>query len=92
MKHRYLIYIRGTVQGVGYRVFIKSHADQYGVFGFVRNEPNGSVLIDAEGEEEMLEVFMALCEEGPPTAIIESLEFSEVPLEGFVSFVISRKW
>ena len=92
MKQRFIIHIRGSVQGIGYRVYAKQEADRLALMGFVRNEPDGSVLVDAEGEEESLTLFMALCQYGLPSALVESLEMHELPLEGYTSFVIARKW
>jgi acylphosphatase len=51
---------RGRVQGVGYRYFVTGCARVAGVCGFVKNKPDGSVLIVAEGEREALRVFQKL--------------------------------
>jgi len=51
---------RGRVQGVGYRYFVTDCARLAGVCGFVKNKPDGSVLIVAEGEREELRVFQKL--------------------------------
>jgi len=49
---------RGRVQGVGYRYFVTDCAREAGVCGFVKNKPDGSVLMVAEGREEALDVFL----------------------------------
>ena len=49
---------RGRVQGVGYRYFVTGCARVAGVCGFVKNNPDGSVLIVGEGEQEALRVFL----------------------------------
>jgi len=51
---------RGRVQGVGYRYFVTARAREAGVTGFVKNMPDGSVLIVAEGRREALDVFLNL--------------------------------
>jgi acylphosphatase len=51
---------RGRVQGVGYRYFVTYCAREAGVCGFVKNKPDGSVLMVAEGGEEALDVFLKL--------------------------------
>jgi acylphosphatase len=51
---------RGRVQGVGYRYFVTDCARKAGVCGFVKNKPDGSVLIVAEGERNALDVFLKL--------------------------------
>lgn len=44
--------VSGKVQGVGFRYTTKMVADQLGVLGIVRNEDNGDVYIEAQGEEK----------------------------------------
>jgi acylphosphatase len=51
---------RGRIQGVGYRYFVTDCAREAGVCGFVKNKPDGSVLIVAEGGQEALDVFLKL--------------------------------
>jgi acylphosphatase len=53
----------GNVQGVGFRVTAKSHADRLKLTGFVRNLPNGSVEICAHGEKPQLEKFLSALKE-----------------------------
>ncbi len=51
---------RGRVQGVGYRYFITGCARKTGVSGFVKNMPDGSVLMVAEGRQEALDNFLSM--------------------------------
>ncbi len=51
---------KGRVQGVGYRYFVTDCAQKTGVSGFVRNMPDGSVMIVAEGNESVLDNFVLL--------------------------------
>jgi acylphosphatase len=60
--------IRGRVQGVGYRDAAVQAAFEFGVCGWVRNRPDGSVEALAQGEPEALERFVAWCRHGPPLA------------------------
>jgi len=60
--------IRGRVQGVGYRDAAVQAAFEFGVCGWVRNRPDGSVEALAQGEPEALERFAAWCRRGPPLA------------------------
>lgn len=46
---RYRIRYRGYVQGVGFRMTTLAQSHGLSVHGFVRNEPDGSVLVDVEG-------------------------------------------
>jgi acylphosphatase len=51
---------RGRVQGVGYRYFVTNCARKTGVSGFVKNMPDGSVLMVAEGRQDALDNFLTL--------------------------------
>jgi len=51
---------RGRVQGVGYRYLVTDCARKAGVCGFVKNKPDGSVLIVAEGGQEAINGFLKL--------------------------------
>lgn len=82
--------ISGTVQGVFFRASTKEKADTLGVKGFVRNEPDGRVYIEAEAEERVLKDFAAWCARGPRQARVEKIEIKESTLKGFNDFVINR--
>lgn len=90
MKKHVSIKVSGTVQGVFYRASTKKKADELNIKGFVRNERNGDVYIEAEGEEKELARFVEWCRTGPPAAVVETVEVAEGPLKGFASFVIER--
>ncbi len=55
---RATIIAKGRVQRVGYRDLIADCAMDLGVFGFVENQPDGTVKIVVEGEDEILEEFV----------------------------------
>ncbi|MEQ9306708.1 MAG: acylphosphatase [Marinoscillum sp.] len=78
----------GKVQGVFFRASTKNEADNLGVTGWVRNEPDGTVMIHAEGErvKELLE----WTKKGPQFAVVKSVEFTEVDDKGMESFEIRR--
>lgn len=66
------ITIRGRVQGVGFRMFAWRTAQEFGLVGTVRNEPDGStVVVEVEGARTAIEQFYAACRHGPPRAIVE---------------------
>jgi acylphosphatase len=75
---RVSILVKGKVQGVFYRASTVTKAKQLGVKGFVCNEPDGSVYIEAEGDEEKLNELIAWCRVGPPRARVD-----EVIVEGY---------
>ncbi len=49
-QHRYVVRFTGRVQGVGFRATCLAKAFDLPIHGFVRNEPDGSVLMDVEGD------------------------------------------
>jgi len=89
LKHLKII-VSGKVQGVFYRASAKEKADEWNIKGFVRNEPNGDVYIEAEGEEDMLYKFIKWCNIGPARAKVEKIEAIPGDLMGFTSFMIKR--
>lgn len=89
MKHL-TIWVIGKVQGVFFRASTKEKADELGLKGLVRNEWDGSVYIEAEGEEELVNQFTAWCREGPPRAKVEEVIIREGELKNFSRFEIQR--
>lgn len=87
MKHLNLR-VRGQVQGIFYRVSAKAEAEKLGITGFARNEPDGSVYLEIEGELEPLAKFVAWCQRGPKGAVVEKVETSEGPVEGCPGFEV----
>ncbi|MBX2915143.1 MAG: acylphosphatase [Cyclobacteriaceae bacterium] len=88
--HHLNITITGKVQGVYYRASAKQKADELGVKGFVRNQPSGSVYIEAEASNEVLQKFMEWCWQGPERAQVQQVETSEAPLQNFTEFEVRR--
>ena len=80
--------ILGKVQGVFFRNEARKKAEALGIKGFAHNEPDGSVLIEAEGEDRAVDQFISWCGEGPSSARVEKLEKQEGPLRGFKEFQI----
>lgn len=62
--------IEGRVQGVGFRYFVEARARDLGLRGWVRNRPDGSVELLAEGPRSDLEVLLAAVHEGPPVSSV----------------------
>ena len=89
LKH-FKIIISGRVQGVFYRACAKEKADELGVKGFVRNESNGDVYIEAEAEEDVLYKFIKWCNLGPARAIVDHIEAIPGEVTGFTKFDIKR--
>jgi acylphosphatase len=73
MKRLHVI-VRGRVQGVYFRASARDRARELGLRGWVRNCPDGSVELVAEGEEERLAQLLVWCHSGPPGAVVTDLE------------------
>ena len=72
---RVRIVVRGVVQGVFFRWNARVLAQQLGVFGFVRNLPDGeSVEVVAEGERARLDAFVKWCKRGPDDASVNGAD------------------
>ena len=82
----------GRVQGVGYRYFVTGCAEETGVSGTVRNLPDGSVEIVAEGGEPELRNFLEQCRAaGDPYIRVDRLDMEWKEANGkFRSF--SVRW
>lgn len=80
------IKISGRVQHVGYRYFATKEAGKYGVKGWVKNEPDGRVLIEAEAEEQDLDHFILSLKNGPGWARVDQLDLQIIPFAGYESF------
>lgn len=85
----YRIRAAGRVQGVFFRASTKEFADKLGISGWVKNEPDGSVLIEAEGSDESLDRFIDWCKSGPPMSVVEELKYEEIPTQSFKKFRIT---
>jgi acylphosphatase len=64
----------GTVQGVGFREFVRSAAHRLGVAGHVRNRRDGAVEVEAGGAAEAVRRLRELVAQGPPHARVSRLE------------------
>ena len=89
MKIGQRILVYGKVQGVWYRASTRRKALELGLFGFVRNEPDGSVYIEVSGTSEQVEIFMEWCKTGPELAIVKEIKTQEIVPKQFHSFEIA---
>jgi len=68
------IKVYGEVQGVFFRESARQEALKLGLNGFARNEPDGAVCIEAEGNEENLKKLIDWCRRGPEMAKVTKIE------------------
>jgi len=90
MKKALKIYIRGSVQGIFFRNFIKENADKLNVKGFVRDLEDGRVEVFIEGNSEDVEKMVEVCKNGPKHAIIRNIEQKEERFQDFKEFKVLR--
>ena len=86
MKIHYSIHINGRVQNVGFRYFVVIKAGEYKIAGTVKNETDGTVVVEAEGIEEQLDIFLADLKKGPGWARVDDVKVSELPVADYKSF------
>ena len=90
MKRHHKIKVSGKVQGVYYRASTKQMADLLGIKGFVKNVEDGTVYIEAEGDEEILFKFIQWCHHGPERAEVAHVSITEGEILGFEVFEARR--
>lgn len=79
-SRRVRIHVRGRVQGVAYRASTERKARALGLTGWVKNEPDGSVLLEAQGPAEVVARLEAWCKDGPALAVVKALDTTELPV------------
>ncbi|NHJ24455.1 MAG: acylphosphatase [Candidatus Lokiarchaeota archaeon] len=70
-----IIKVTGLVQGVFFRYTTRKVARKLGLKGYVKNMPDGTVYIEAEGEENDLKQLLKFANTGPPHAKVENVEY-----------------
>jgi acylphosphatase len=82
------IRIFGSVQGVGFRYTARNTAASYGIKGYVKNMPDGSVYIESEGPEKNVLEFVQWCRTGSDYSFVDHIEVEDADLEYFSTFDI----
>lgn len=70
---RVRVRVVGLVQGVSYRASAQVNATSLELSGWVRNEPDGSVTLEIEGTERMVDAMVEWCRQGPPGARVDDV-------------------
>ena len=79
------------MQGVFFRQESRQKAGELGLSGYAQNEPDGTVLIVAEGEESLLKEFVEWCEKGPRQAkVVRTETLWQEPTGEFQDFTINH--
>jgi acylphosphatase len=66
--------VRGRVQGVGFRWFVRVHARRLGLAGWVANCPDGTVEVAAAGDQTKLDELARIVRRGPEGADVSAIE------------------
>jgi acylphosphatase len=69
--------IRGTVQGIGFRVWIEHQAMSLDLKGWVRNRRDGAVEVLLAGPQPTIAVMIERCWKGPPLAKVKSIDIED---------------
>jgi acylphosphatase len=69
--------VTGRVQGVSFRYYAVEQARSLGVAGWVRNEPDGSVVLHAQGADDAVDALVEWCRTGPPLAKVRRVALRE---------------
>ena len=85
----YKIRVHGRVQGVWFRKYTKEAADAFRIYGYVCNEQDGTVYLEAEGEEGQLVLLLSWLEEkGSPLSSVDRVEWEPGNPEHYDSFEV----
>ena len=82
MIRAYNAIVHGIVQGVSFRYYTRRQAVSLGLQGYVRNLPNGTVEVHAEGDEALLAELASWLEQGPSYARVERVDLTWCDPEG----------
>jgi len=88
-KLHYKIIVKGKVQGVWFRKYTKEKAVELGLRGFVRNEVNNNVYIEAEGTKELLTKFIEWLYAGSPFSKVSEVVYKSGKIRNYSTFDVS---
>jgi acylphosphatase len=72
------VIVHGRVQGVGFRYYAHYEALKHQLTGWVKNNDDGTVELEVQGEEETVQSFIEKISEGPPFAKVTKLETTDI--------------
>lgn len=90
MKKALRLFLSGSMQSLFYQQFIKNHADEHNVKGFLRIREDSRVEIFLEGQSEDVNAMVAICKQGPKYTTIRAVEEKPERLQDFKEFKVLR--
>ena len=84
------IRVLGKVQGVWFRASTEQIARSLQLTGWVANQQDGSVYIEAHGPAAKIDEFISWCRQGPKHAIVEDVQVQPIEASSPTSFEIKR--
>jgi acylphosphatase len=76
------IFVKGKVQGVGFRAFAVRVASQRGLCGGVRNLDDGRVELEVEGPKDQILILIENVKTGPPASRVAAVKVEWSPATG----------
>jgi acylphosphatase len=73
--------VRGRVQGVGFRASTADQARRLGVVGWVRNQLDGTVEVEAAGDDAQVDALLAWLKRGPPSARVTGMDIVNLAVD-----------
>ena len=87
-KLLYQIIVKGRVQGVWFRKYTFQKAQALGLKGYVKNDLDGSVYIEAEGDFKQLDEFVGWLYRGSPLSKVTTVDYEKGLLKNYSAFEI----
>ena len=85
---RLYLTVKGLVQGVGFRWFVRGRAEELGLSGWVRNREDGTVEAEVEGDAQAVNAFLESLRRDHPTARVDSIDRRPIAAQGDRGFAV----
>lgn len=88
--NRVRVIYQGRVQGVGFRWACAAAAEPFEITGWVRNEPDATVLLESQGEQRDIDAFLSTIDQRMASNIHGTSIRQIPPQEGETAFRVAR--
>lgn len=91
MPERRRVVIRGKVQGVGFRLWLRNVAQSLSLVGSCRLLDDGTVEAEVQGDRQLVKQFIIACKRGPAEAEIDGIEVTQIAVDPRIGvFLVER--